>query len=351
MKKHILVICLGLFICCKQMPAQTITKEELTKNNAFWHIKKEQEMKNKEINLFPEKADSLQTQELRRNRIYLRSGFCQFEAYVNDVLIYRMLGDVTKGGAGITGAIPINQNLLFSGEHEIKVRIFPMYGDTVLSNKIFLGMEFYSFINDLREKVYNDKMGGKTGVNIDNTDTDYKGDPRSQYNPTHNFIGLPVYEWRTTFEASVPFEQEAWLNSVNLKEESEKETVNIKRRLLDSYKKLHKIVSERDINAYLEAVKDREDRISTAFYFSKEEQAERTQEFIDLLTDKKYEVLPIVEETIVVEYQAYGKLGVLSDTRDGEGIIRVRNIENPDEEITLDFRFHRKQKGDSLTVI
>ena len=50
-------------------------------------------------------------------------------------------------------------------------------------------------------------------------------------------------------------------------------------------------------------------------------------------------------------YKTYGKLVTLLHLADGEGIIRMRNKNNPDENIYLDFLFQRKEKGGKLTVI
>ncbi|WP_028887523.1 hypothetical protein [Tenacibaculum ovolyticum] len=348
MIRYYVVLIVSLFTNCKQVPSQVVTSEDLTKNQVFWQTKQTEEKKDKEQKLFPKKTDSLNTVEYRRNRVYIHSANCQYEVFVNDVLSSRFMGDIAKSG-GTTGATPINQHVLFSGVNEIKIRMYPKYGDTTLGQRSYFKMEFFYFINDLNSRIYNKEMGGESGINIDNSDTDYEGEPRTKYNPPHKLEGLPVYEWRTTFEASVPFEIEGWLKSVNLKEEQEEK--KLKNELLLAYKELFKIIEKRDVSAYLEAVKLREERIKTAFYLTKEEEEKRNAEFINLLEDKNYELLPITEEAIVLEYQGYGKLAILSDVRDGEGIIRLRNKKDEDEEVTLDFRFHRKEKGAPLSVI
>ncbi|WP_028887522.1 hypothetical protein [Tenacibaculum ovolyticum] len=349
MTRYCIILVVSLLTGCKKVPAQVITSEDLTENQFFWKQKNKIEKATTDKDVFPKKIDSLQTKEQRINRIYLRSSYCQYELFVNDVLVSRTMGEITKGGGGITGAMPINQNLMFSGVHEIKLRMYPKYPLLAFNNRGgTVSMNFYYFIDDLRNQTYNKKMGGEIGISIGESEY-HKGEIRGAENPPHKIEGLPVYEWRTTFEASVPFEVEGWLNSINLKEEQEEK--KLKSELLLAYKELYKIIAKRDVLAYLEAVKLRENRISNAFYLTKEEQEKRNAEFINLLEDKNYEMLPIAEETIVLEYQGYGKLGILSDVRDGEGIIRLRNKENPDEIVTLDFRFHRKKKGATLSVI
>ncbi|WP_237276253.1 hypothetical protein [Tenacibaculum ovolyticum] len=348
MTRYCIILVVSLLTGCKQAPSQVITSENLTKNQAFWQQKNKIKKATTDKDVFPKKIYSIETLEKRRHRVYLRNAFCQFEAYINDVLIYRMIGNTTNGGAGINGDIPINQYLLFSGVHEIKIRMYPADNKSFFGKKGFLSTDFSYFILDLNDIVYNEKMGGREGLSIGQTEY-HLGELRKPNNPPHKLEGLPIYEWRTTFEASVPFEVEGWLNSINLKEEQEEK--KLKSELLLAYKELYEIIAKRDVLAYLEAVKLRENRISNAFYLTKEEQEKRNAEFINLLEDKNYEILPIAEETIVLEYQGYGKLGILSDVRDGEGIIRLRNKENPEEIVTLDFRFHRKKKGVPLSVI
>ncbi|WP_237276254.1 hypothetical protein [Tenacibaculum ovolyticum] len=345
MNKYYIMLSISLVLACKQVPSQNIKTEDLTKNQIFWKTKQTEEMKNSQEEIFPKKIKSIETIEKRRNRVYLNSANCQYEVFVNDVLSSRFMGDIVKSG-GTTGATSINEYVLFSGVNEIKIRMYPKYGDTLFTNKGFVGIDFFYFINDLNNRVYNKKKGGEEGLSIGQSEY-HLGEIRKENNPPHKLEGLPVYEWRTTFETSVPFEIEGWLKSVNLKEEQEEK--KLKNELLLAYKELFKIIEKRDVSAYLEAVKLREERIKTAFYLTKEEEEKRNAEFINLLEDKNYELLPITEEAIVLEYQGYGKLAVLSDMRDGEGIIRLRN--KKDEEVTLDFRFHRKEKGDPLSVI
>ncbi len=351
MNKILAIFGLFFFIASKQKVLEKKFQEkDLTKNETFCKQKHILEMQQDDENkIFPIKIESIRTKEPRRNRIYLSSSYCQYELFVNDVLISRTMGEMTKKGGGITGAVPINQNLLYSGIHEVKLRMYPKYSLPIFDNRGgTVSLDFYYFIDDLMEKVYNNKMGGQKGLSIGQSEY-HLGEVREPHNPPHNIEGLAVYEWRTTFEASVAFEQEAWLNSINLKKRKDKN--KLKEELLNEYKKLHSVIKKRDIETYLEIVKDRELRLRTALYLTEKEQEERKEKFVSLLKDEKYDLLPLNEDISVLEYQAYGRLIFLSNNKDGKGIIRLVNRENLNEIVTLDFRFHRKKKGGPLTVI
>lgn len=74
-------------------------------------------------------TDTLIANEERTNRIYLLSGVCQFQVFVKDVLLLKIMGEITKkGGRGVTGSFDINQLMLIIGLHEVKVWMCPVYG-------------------------------------------------------------------------------------------------------------------------------------------------------------------------------------------------------------------------------
>lgn len=287
---------------------------------------------------------------------------CQFEIFVDDVTLFKIMGDVTKDGAGVTGDYDINQLILTSGKHEVKVRMYPKYGKQLFGEEGYVNMEFSFFKNrDLRTMQYNNAMNGANGIHIDQSKKQWieKWDQENQVGYDGNYVpkapdkfkGLPIYEWRSTFDAEVPFSFDGWRNSVNLKKEQDDDKKDIKLELYNEYKKIYEIIKSKDVPAYLNLVKDRENLTTATLYYKDNEKQQRQNEFVKLIQNNEYEIEPLFEETFKLEYQGYGKLGMLLHLADSEGIIRLKNKKDSNDVIYLDFRFQRKKKGDKLTII
>lgn len=360
MKKITLLLLICVFTSCKQEISQEI-KNKIAKKEIFWTSRNKLITKSTNDMEFPIKNDFLTTEE-RTNRVYLRSSNCQFEVFVDDVLLFKLMGDVTQNGGGINGDYDINQLLLSSGKHEVKIRMYPKYGKQVFDKEGNVQMIFSYFKNrDLRTMNYNAEMNGHNGINIDQLTEQWieKWDQQSQvgYEGVYvakepaPFKGLPAYEWRKTFDAEVPFSFEGWRNSVDLSKESKDEKKDINKELYDQYKLIHNIIKNKDANQYLNIVKEREELITNCLYYKDNEKKIRMDEFVKLIKSDEYELEPLYSETFKLEYQGYGKLSMLLNKTDGEGIIRLKNKKDKNDMIFLDFRFQRKKKGEKLTVI
>lgn len=299
----------------------------------------------------------------RTNRIYLSSSKCQFEILVDDVSLFNLLGDVTKDGSGINGSYDINQLLLSSGQHEVKVRMYPPFGVPVFGDGGDVQMVFSSFENrDLRTELFNDSMGGKDGIHLDQLNQQWVGESgdfsKGTYVEGHYktkkglpLKGLPAYEWKGLFKADVPFNYAGWRNSLNLKKEQDDEKKDIFSELMKEYQNIYTIINKKDVNKYLQLVKEREELITSCLFYKDQEKQQRQAEFVNLINNPDYEIEPISETTAKIEFQGYGKLISLTDKTDGEGIIRLRNKKNKGDVVYLDFRFQRKSKSDHLSVI
>ncbi|WP_281991303.1 hypothetical protein [Aquimarina aggregata] len=350
-----------VFISCKQSPSKDI-KARIQQQEPFWKNRTTMQNNITQEKIFPIPSDTTIT-EHRTNRIYLRSKNCQYEVFVNDVSLFKLMGPITKGGGGATGAHDMNQLLLTSGEHEVRVLMYPRHGLQIFPTKEgYMGLEFYYFLNrDLRTKRYNEKMNGNNGIELSQSDEqwiseyDYADQVAldGKYEPKEPapLEGLPVYEWRSTFTAEVPFDIVGWRASVNLKEEFEDKEEDLENELFNAYKKVHAIIKERDVAGYLELVKEREELITTCLLYKEDEKPKREKEFVNLLANEDYEVEPLFFETFKLEYQAYGKLVMFLHKADSEGVIRLKNKKDPKDVIFLDFRFQRKEKGDGFTII
>lgn len=362
MKLSVISICLfALFSCQSKLSQETIDK--IKEKEPFWQTRTDLINKNKTTIEYPIKKDTTIGNEKRFNQIYINSGSFQFEVYIDDVFLMNMKGEATKGQGGITGGYQINPFLLTSGTHEIKIRIYPAYGQKVFGPGGSIELLFQHYKDgDLRTMVYDEKMGGRDGIRLDQDHEQWIGEKgeydtpsyvKGHYEPKDPLPvkGLPIYEWRSTFDAQVPFDFIGWRNSVNLQKEQEDEKKNIKAELIVEYRKIYEIIKNRDVQGYLNFVKEKEDLLGKTLYYTEKERKEKIKMAEELLNNSDYELEPLFEETFKLEYQGYGKLVTLLHLADGEGIIRLTNKKDPNENIYLDFLFQRKEKGGKLTVI
>ncbi|PQL92362.1 PH domain-containing protein [Apibacter adventoris] len=360
MKKIILLLPLLLFFSCEKSLSQD-TKEQMKQNENFWKYRAKINEKN--IVEYPVTKDTI-IKEKRRNNIHISSKECQLEVLIDDVLLYKLTGDITKQEGSKSFNLDINQLLLTSGTHEIKIRMYPKYGLPLFNNiNPLVNLTFFHYENsNFKDQIYFDDMGGSSGIELSASnehwvdDQGIYGEPgfvEAHYEAKEpiKFEGLPFYEWKKTFEAEVPFNFIGWRSSVNLKKEQEEEKKDIKTELFEEYKRIYKILENKDLQAYLSLVKERENLFKSCLFYEKNEKTLQEIEFTELIKNNDYELQSLFEETFQLEFQGYGKLVMLLNKADGEGIIRLKNRKYPDDIIYMDFRFQRKKKGDKLTLI
>ncbi len=358
--KIIIIFILFFFSSCQEKLSETV-KAQISQRESFWKNRTSLIINNKTNMEFPIKNDSVITEE-RINRIYLDNMECQFELFVDDVLLFKIMGEVTKNGGGITGAYDINQLLLKSGKHEVKVRMYPKYGENIFGEEGYVNMKFYYFNrNKFKIKYYYNDMNGHNGIVINQFKKQWieKWDQENQVGYDGDYVakepapfkGLPAYEWRQTFNAEVSFSFDGWRNSVDLQKEEKDEKRDINKELYEQYKIIYDIIKSKDVSKYSALVKEREELITACLHYKENEKKIRSDEFVKLIQSDDYELQPLFEETFQLEYQGYGKLAMFLHKADGEGIIRLRNKKDSDDNIFLDFRFQRKKKGDKLSII
>lgn len=334
---------------------------QITNNENFWKNRNIMITNNEKGKEYPIEKDTV-INDKRSNAIYILSSSVQFEVLVNDVLLYNFKGEASKNQGGATGMHEINPLLLTSGTHEIKVRIYPAYGEKLLSGGGSVGLIFQYFpFNNIKNITYNSSANGSSGILLDQ-EKEYWKDEEGEYGQANyvkahyepklplNFSGLPFYEWRSTFKADVPFNLAGWRNSTNLKEENENSD-KISAELYNEYENLYNIIRDKQIDKFVSLIEDREELIAKTLYYGSAEKSLRTDEFIKLIKNDDYELQPLYRESFYLDYQGYGKLVTFLNKADKEGVIRFKSKKNPDENIYLDFLFQRKKKGDKLTVI
>lgn len=266
---------------------------------------------------------------------YMHSSNAQFEVLVDDVPAYRFFGKESRNGMGMSGDIPLNACLLKSGEHTIIGRIFPKQGSLFLNYNSYLSLDF-----SIRES---NTLNSVDLFSLEPPKDDYKDGKI-----VSKMQGLPFYEITTTLGVEVPFNIQGWTNSIDLKKEMDNGN-DLKKELQETYKSIRTIIEKKDITTFSELIKDREQLLATAFYISKEQQQKDLQEFLNIIKNPDYELSPIPLEADL-HFYGYGKLVTLL-TSEREGIIKLINKKNKNEEIILDFYFHRKKTGERLEVI
>ncbi|HCN49200.1 MAG TPA: hypothetical protein DIT10_08905 [Chryseobacterium sp.] len=360
MKKiFFLSVFLMLASCNKGISQETIS--EVKKNENFWKQREKMITDNEKDNEFPIKKDRL-VNEKRVNSIDIHSQSLQFEVYIDDVLLYNFKGEASQHQGGAIGAHEINPLLLTSGTHEVKVRMYPALGQNIFGDAGGLNLIFFHYpYPNLKQVTYNAAMNGEEGIFLDQqkeywaAEKGEYGKPgyaEAHYEPKEplKLKGLPMYEWRSTFEADVPFDLVGWRNSVNLKKEYQ-ENKNLNNEVIAEYKKIYEIIKSRDKDKFLQLIKEREDLTAETLYYGANEKNARSNEFVKMLQNNDYELEPLFEETFHLEFQGYGKLVSILNKADKEGIIRLKSKKNPNEKVYLDFLFQRKKKGDKLSVI
>jgi hypothetical protein len=353
-KKGIFIL---LVISVSACTEKSETKIE-NQNSLFWQHRSQA---SKNIMEYPIKKHS-DMSEQRANRVHVDNMESQFEIFVDDVLLCKMMGRVTQSGGGVATSFDLNPILLTAGTHELKIRIYPAFGREVFGEEGYLNFQVYHFKDrDLRTQEYNHQLNGHNGIQIDQKNKQWieKWDPDNRVGydgdyvakQPHQFKGLPMYEWRTEFFAEVPFSYEGWRTSVNLLKEYENKKDALYDELFTEYKKIHEVIKNKDSAAFSSLIKEREDLVTATLFYKDAEKKIRSDDFIKLILDPDYEIDPLIEEAFQLEFQAYGKLVMFLHKADSEGIIRLRNKTNPEDVVYLDFRFHRKQSGERLGVI
>lgn len=261
-------------------------------------------------------------------RIYTRLNECQAELYVDDVLAFSFMGEITTTGRTAVDVL-INPFLLKSGKHSICLKMYPQHGKSTLSQdsygeirNYFMNVENYDQETDLF--TLETPNGDKT-----------------------NLKNLPYFELKSELIVELPFKIEGWSNSVNLKEEMENK-IDVKKQLLESYDNLRQIIKKRDTEEFTKLIQEREDILGIAFYSSAKDKINDLQEMLNIIKNPNYELQPYPQNPVLVIH-ANGKLASFL-TVDREGIIELINHKD-ENTITFDFKFHKKSKNGKFTII
>ncbi|TRX30904.1 hypothetical protein FNW52_19515 [Flavobacterium sp. ZT3R18] len=329
MKITVAVLCLFALFSCQSNLSQE-TKEKIKEKESFWKARSEAINNSKTDLEYPIKKDTTITEQ-RRYQLYLTSMDCSFEIFIDDVFLTKFIENGTTKRGGYTGNIDLNHLLLTSGTHEIKVLMYPKYGKKIFDTKGILNIKLYYYLkNNFKENFYTTQLNANNGIELSQSSEQWmdKWDQQSQVGYDGSYVskkpsqlkGLAVYEWRTTFEADVPFNFASWLNSVNLEKEKVTDKKDIRKEVVAEYVKIHKILSNKSSDEYLSIVGERENIFKSCLFYDKNEKTLQRIEFDELMKNDDYVLEPLYEETFQLEFQSYGKLVNIFNKADGESI-------------------------------
>ena len=262
--------------------------------------------------------------------IHVNSMQSQFEVFVDDVSVFRWIGE--WAGNGGQAGIPINSILQQNGQHELKVKMFPLNGETQLG-EAYMEVDFYVY----PKRSMDERISFKSIESHDNLNKELAA----------KISKLPMYEFRDTFEVSnLPAQFEGWKNSVDLSEEKKEQ---LKTELFNFYKEIHAILKAKNVDSFLKLIEPREKMIDAMHCFDETDIYFRTNEIMSTINtdDEQIQPLPPMEAT-TLQFYGYGKLVTLLDMK-GRGVIQY--IDKSENLSALDFRIHRKKLGDKLEVI
>lgn len=239
------------------------------------------------------------------------------------------MGDIALKGQRTAVEVPINTLLLGSGKHIIDLKIYPNLNQSTLNENSYGEITLHYF-------------------DTDNYDREIELFVRETPNGDHNNLnGLPYYQLKAEINLELPFSIEGWTNSVNLKDEMENGK-DLKREIQNSYDDIITIIKNRDVQAFSKLIKEREELLGVAFYSTAQEKKDNLNEFLEIIQNPDYELQPYPEKA-ELHFFAYGKLVTLSSPI-RESVIELIN-KKTEKIISLDFYFHRKNKGGKLEVI
>jgi len=146
-----------------------------------------------------------------------------------------------------------------------------------------------------------------------------------------------VYEHTAYFDAEVPYQITAWQNSVDLNS-----VENLREKVEAAYKKLCDMITQKQYDAFMDCVRERENRVAVSMYLDKESRKEIMESLI-----AGFEPIPF-SGTETMNLYADGKLVCLT-AEDGNSALRFFN-KKTGEEMILDIMFHLKKGDTELSV-
>ena len=251
--------------------------------------------------------------------IDLSAVLCHFRIKINDVeLISMNIDGQTRFD------VPINHLILESGLQNIEAIATPIKGATHLHKDAYIRYRVNVFDMSTGDYVFVKQL-------------------EEYYTPKAE-TPLPFSMHKSTFTADVPYVLDAWQKSGNIKDAK----LDVKEMLISEYRKIAEEINKGQYDRFIERYAKREQNNATALYLSNNEAKNRISK---LLYDFKngFTVQPIIKESVVVEYSAYGKLACLKRIN-GLSALYLENAQT-EEELVLEIAFHIPEGKTTLEAV
>jgi uncharacterized protein (DUF302 family) len=241
---------------------------------------------------------------------------CKFEIQINKVSMFTMN---VNGQMGTR--IPCNYLILESGEQQLDIIVQPCTGESGFeeNSEFSAVIKLYDAPNEFT--LIEDHIVACAMNSEDRTEAAYRHTAR--------------------FKAEVPYRITAWQNSEDLNS-----VENLREKLEAAYKKIGDMITRKQYDAFINSIRERENRMAVSMYLNSEESKERMDGYIEDFQGG-LELLPLSGRETVRIY-AGGKLACLV-TDDGDSALQFRNEKNG-EEMILDMMFHLKKGDTELSV-
>ena len=253
--------------------------------------------------------------------LFLHTSNCSYIITLDDMPIYTAYNDNSMKSL----SIPLNNFILESKKHEIKVLILPKVDENynlnkVLGNELSFDLKITRVENKKEEIVFNKKIN------------------YSDQNESFKQIIFP-------FESDVPYKLQGWTNSVDLtKQDSE----SLKREVESFYKEMMNDYRNKNIESIEKKYYNRQLENAQAFYLSKKEDSEKLISEINKDVNKEQN---LTLENYKLVFYANGKVVGLIRT-DGEFFGKSAFLGLTDEDFYIySLLLHRPKLSSSLEVI
>lgn len=165
----------------------------------------------------------------------------------------------------------------------------------------------------------------------------------------NDISNMKKYSFSTTFQATgLPIGNMGWKNSVTLQKEDQ---AKLHKELYNEYRKIHAILKNKDLDAFLELTRPREELIDFTNCFRDIDRKARLNGINNMINAKGaiLSELPEIHETHML-FEANGKLVTLLDNNN-RAIIQFVSEQNNSMRNQILFKFYRKDNNSMLEVI
>lgn len=165
----------------------------------------------------------------------------------------------------------------------------------------------------------------------------------------NDISNMKKYSFSTTFQATgLPIGNMGWKNSVTLQSEDK---AKLHKELYNEYRKIHTILKNKDLDAFLELTRAREELIDFINCFRDIDRKARLNGINNMINAKGaiLNELPEIHDTHML-FEANGKLVTLLDNNNC-AIIQFVSEQNNSMRNQILFKFHRKDNNAMLEVI